>query len=207
MLGRCGILLLKIYGAVLAVAAGGFVGANVVGLAAGAVAFFRDDLNPPYLLRAIHAGWVIGATLFFLSLAWRMRRKKPKKRTRASGVDTSSARDSMEDSRDDTASQLSFIPSMAVGGIVGMLAGAVFGLSIVFLWFSFSYSPFAPADWRPTIFLFRHNVRLTGGRQSLATSHTFPVWALIVCSLFGAAVGGVAGSIRRIRFSWGPDSM
>ena len=91
------------------------------------------------------------------------------------------------------------LASAAWGGFFGALLGAALGATFILLWFSLTYSPFAPQDWVSSVSVERQHVG-TSRREVPVTTTDHPV-ALLVFGLpvaLGAIGGALFGGIVRV---------
>lgn len=194
------------WGLLLATAAGGFVGANFAGLVAGGIAFATAGQRAPDMQPVqwwMHCGWLVGAGLFlfsgivhFAKKAWwpsaaqtedRRHKRKLAAWSKRKRHRTSSNRFRVTvDGR-----PCGVLGSIIVGSLGGALLGMMLGGSLLLLWFSITYSPFAPRDWVESVELKEQHVDGTRSRRVASTSHPVAMYAFFGPLAVGAAGGGL----------------
>ena len=200
MLLHLGGLLLKGYRLLLTVAAGGFVGANISGLMFGMMQFASNAQRAPDLVMLrwwTHGGWVVGAGLFLVGEIARIlhsskgkvkvRRRSRNKQTRSLPSGFSSTIGSRP---------CGILGSFGVGSLIGGFLGLMLGGSFLLLWFSLTYSPFAPSGWASSI-----SAETIGPNPSdpksmaLTTNHPVALYVFSVPIVLGATAGGLLCSV------------
>ena len=181
------------YGMLLCLAAGGLVFANFFGFFVGLFEFGTGNRSDPSILQAwTHRGWIFGVCFALLSIVMK-KRKGTKKQASQSRGDLQEQSEPRQKSRRTprTARRYGFLASTALGGLGGALLGGMLGGTFILLWFSMTYSPFAPQAWVSSVSMERE--RLGSARRTPVASTDHPV-ALIA---FGAplALGTVAGAV------------
>jgi hypothetical protein len=198
------------WGLLLGTAAGGFVGANFAGLIAGTISFFTagdraPDLRPVQLW--MHCGWVVGAALFLaagIAHYAKKTRRGPEGNDGRPGSDgkaLSVRRSGRPREREANSGRFrvtidgrpcGILGSVGVGSFMGAFLGLMLGGSLLLLWFSFTYSPFAPRDWVDSVSSRKQRVG-DGPRERRVATTQHP----IALYLFFApiAVGGAAGGL------------
>jgi hypothetical protein len=93
--------------------------------------------------------------------------------------------------------------STGVGGLVGGFLGLMLGGSLLLLWFSLAYSPFAPGSWASTITVetIGHDTARPRKRV-LTTDHPVALYAFGGPIVFGAVVGAVACGVGTALGKW-----
>jgi hypothetical protein len=184
----------------LTVAAGGLAGANLFAFVPGVVQFAvvpERALQPAHFARWMHAGWVVGAgiALFGAVMHRLVQRRRTGKQPRGLVDRRRSRRRAAESFRHRSRS---VVASVAWGGIGGGLVGAMFGASLLLLWFSLAYSPFSPAGW--SVSIERSGRRTASGREHFVatTSHPIALWAFCGPALLGASAAAIASGVGRI---------
>lgn len=190
------------YGILLTLAAGGFVCANLAGFVRGAFLFATTygaerapDASP--VQTWTHSGWVLGVVVALTGVIVKMRRKSRKKSARKQ----KSRGDAAEQNADSqqitqTGRRLGFLASTALGGLGGSLVGGMFGATLILLWFSLTYSPFAPQGWGSSVSVERRRVTASGRREPvLTTDHPVAVYAFGIPFVLGGIAGAVFGGV------------
>ena len=212
---QSGKLLVKGYVLLLTVAAGGLVGANVAGFvpAIGEFAANAPRAPDPKFVRSwVHGGWTVGAVLFFAGAVGQALRSGRKghdavERTAAARATQRSrpapGRPKARDFRVTIGSRrCGILGSAGVGGLVGGFLGLMLGASLLLLWFSLAYSPFAPGGWASTVSLetIGHGTARPR-KRALSTDHPVALYAFggpIALGAFGGAVAcGVGTAVEK----------
>lgn len=195
--------LVKGYALLLAVAVGGFLGANVAGLVAGVSRSFLDPDGRPVraedILAWSHWGWLIGAGLALVGGILQARRSGLRKE------DEELRRPRRWARLRSYPSPRGVLVSAALGGVGLGLLGAMLGGTFLMLWFSLAYSPFAPA-WRSAVTVERDRTmaRRRGEPRSQyfhETRHPVALYAFWGPAILGAAAGVLLGGGAALRNS------
>lgn len=203
MVKNPGRLLVAGYSLLLAIAFGGFVGANLAGFIPGFGEFFLNPDNratPPNVYRSwIHRGWLTGAALATaVGLVHTLRRRSTAK-SKGTGHTEPSRRRPRARLRH-YRSPKTVLGSAAVGGLAGGFLGMLLGSTLLFFWFSLSYSPFAPAEWGASIGVERVSRPERGfGETRLrhTTNQPIGLFLFVGPTLTGLIAGGGLGGIGK----------
>jgi hypothetical protein len=203
MLTTLGKLLIQSYGLLLAVAFGGFLGANLAGFVPGiGEHFFNTEgrATPPEIYRRwIHGGWLVGAGLALVAGLLAARRRQAAIRP---GDDD--RRRKRRESRLRGYSSPRTVLGAAVGGAVGFgLLGAMLGGTFLLLWFSLAYSPFSPAEWGSSVAVETERMapRSRGvPRRSVvhATEHPVALYLFLGPTLLGLVGGTLLAGVGKM---------
>lgn len=188
------------YGILLTLAAGGFVCANIAGFFRGVIQFAMTSgdqkaPDPTVVQTWTHAGWVFGVGIALLGAIVKFRKSR-KKRSRKRKDNTEQDANSQHTSR--KGRRLGPVASSALGGLGGGLLGGMLGATFIMLWFSLTYSPFAPHDWVSSVSVERRRTGASGQKDLVhTTDHPVALYAfgipLVIGGIAGAVFGGVAG--------------
>jgi hypothetical protein len=186
------------YGMLLIVAAGGFAFANLGGLVAGALQFGAAEAPGATVIQTwMHRGWIFGAGVALFGIVMKLRKKR-KQRAARGAEDSDRGRRRQVRRRRPQGRRYGRLASTAVGGLGGALLGGMLGGTFVLLWFSITYSPFAPRDWASSVTVARQGTGSIVRKKPAATSD-YPVVQLafgaplVLGAITGAVFGGVAG--------------
>lgn len=187
------------YGLLLSAAVGGLAFANLAGVLAMILVFGGERAPDASVVRsAMNWGWTIGVGVALAGavLSYRRRRRvnppsndKHAQKTERDQVDRVDSQDAARGTRH------GLLASVGWGGVFGALIGAMFGGTLVLLWFSLTYSPFAPQSWVGSVSVERQ--RTTSARQEsvLTTDHPVVFYAFGVPIVLGATAGAVLGGV------------
>lgn len=182
------------YGLLLALAAGGLFFANFVGLIVGAVTFGAEKAPDPRTLAWwIHGGWILGVGVALVGTVMNRihRRSSPRGESRArSGKSRSRSFRKPPRGR-----RHGFVASTLLGGCGGALLGLLLGGSLLLIWFSLTYSPFAPQEWVASVEVERRRVDRPYHQSGLSTDHPIAMYAFGAPIALGAAAGAVLGGV------------
>lgn len=195
------------YQLLLVLAAGGFIGANLAGFVAGVIEFASNAQRAPTpdLYKGwMHGGWLVGAGLFFVAEILRRRSKK------RSTAGKRLQRESEQSARGFSPSQNHGRPAgrltaIGVGSLIGAFLGLLLGASFLLLWFSLTYSPFAPGGWASSVTLEWLNIPPELPEPVLATDHPVALYTFCVPIALGAIVGGLFGCLPGVKVTIGGD--
>ena len=189
------------YALLLTLAAGGLAFANIFGWVATAVQFGGESAPDTTSTKTwMHVGWVFGACIALIGAGWQARnngRKKqagdaPNKVERQLEADPESTPSSPQGRRHGR------FASAAFGGFFGTVIGAALGVTFILLWFSITYSPFAPRDWVESVSVERQRAGTSGREVPVATTrHPVALIAFVVPVALGAMAGAVVGGVVR----------
>jgi hypothetical protein len=198
MLTKLGTLLVKGYGFLLAVAFGGFVGANLAGFVPGIGEFFFNPDNrptpPDVYMRWIHGGWLTGAALATVAGLLHMLRQRSTAKSKGTGNNKQRRKARLRD----YPSPGTVLGSAAAGGVGGGFLGMFLGSTLLFFWFSLAYSPFAPAEWGASISVERVERPERSAGDALVrhgTNHPIALYLFLGPTLTGLTAGGLLGGI------------
>ncbi len=205
MLKQFGTLLVKGYGFILAVALGGYLGANLAGFVPGIGEFFfnpDDRPTPPETYRRwLHGGWLAGAGLAGVVGLWHALRQRANQ-NKSIGTGESKRRRKRRDARlRSYPSPRTVLGSAAAGGICCGFLGMFLGSSLLFFWFSLAYSPFSPAEWGASIRVervSRPERSRSEARLRHSTDHPIALYLFLGPILTGMAAGGMVGGIGKL---------
>lgn len=202
MLFTLGKLFAKCYGLLLVVAVGGLVFANLFGLGAFLVQEISSDhqrapATEPFQWW-MHCGWLVGVGLALVGAFTKKRTSK--KRSAARQAETDNEPEDLatpESGKWNTVGKRSGIfSSIAFFGFAGGFAGLMLGGSLLLLWFSLAYSPFAPAGWASSVNVEqRANSRLVENQEVMTTTHPVALYAFGIPIALGVAGGAVLGGV------------
>jgi hypothetical protein len=186
-------------------AAGGLIGANLAAVLSGPFVF---DLQGEQFAQCLHGGWIAGAALFlFGALTKRLRvisssliglTPDPPKETQRTPNDPSptgveAVRRRRRVIRLREGRPVGVPLGIALGAVAGSILGGLLGGTLLLLWFSFTYSPFAPVGWASSVRIERQPTRNTLRRERPASTTQHPVARAL---FFGpAALGAMAGAV------------
>ena len=187
------------YGILLTLAGGGLAFANIFGFAVGILQFRAVRAPDPAVLQSwMHRGWTFGVTaaLFGVLMKRFGNSRKRKSQAKVSGEDNPQNKRQRRSDRNER--RYGVLASTALGGLGGGLVGGMLGGTFILLWFSLTYSPFAPQGWGASVSVERQRTGDSGReRPVLTTDHPVAAFAfgipLALGSITGAVFGGVAG--------------
>jgi hypothetical protein len=188
------------YGILLALAAGGLAFANIFGIVAGIFQFGTERAPDAAVLQTwVHRGWIFGVGVALFGVVMKRLQKLRKQRTRT-GEKPEDKPLQQETSQQETPKgrRHGLLASMAWGGFGGALLGGMLGATFILLWFSLTYSPFAPQEWVSSVSVERQRTGASGREEPvLTTDHPVAAYAfgipLVLGGIAGAVFGGVAG--------------
>lgn len=188
------------YGVLLTLAAGGFVCANLAGFFRGVIQFamtYGDQKAPdPTVVQTwTHAGWVFGVGIALLGAIVKFRKSR-KKRSRKPQDHTEQDANALQKS--EKGRRLGPVASSALGSLGGGLLGGIIGGTLIMLWFSLTYSPFAPHEWVSSVSVERRRTGVSGRKELVhTTDHPVALYAfgvpLVLGGIAGAVFGGLGG--------------
>lgn len=193
MFRNLGKLLAKGYSVVLAIAAGGFIGANFAVFVPGIADFFFNPegktTQPATYLRWAHGGWLIGAGVALVGAVLQWRRFA--NRT----ADEEQHRKRRQALLQADPSPRGVLASAGLGAVCCGLLGAMLGGTFLLLWFSLAYSPFS-TSWDRTMAVERDRTLPRRRAQWVhTTEHPVALYAFFVPTVFGATSGAVIGGV------------
>lgn len=193
----------KGYGLLLSLAAGGFIFANLFGAIVGAVQFIggllfgnQMDFDPRVTQSWIHRGWYFGVCFALIGdvIAFRKHRKrKASRKNRAQAESKKRKFNLSQKSQQDR--RYGFFASAGIVGLLGAFLGAMLGGSFLLIWFSLTYSPFAPQDWKSSVSIEQEPVNSVGNDSIRTTDHPVALIAFVAPIVFGAAAGATVGGV------------
>lgn len=147
-------LIVKGYGLLLSLAAGGLIFANLFGVVVGAmqsigVILFGSemDFDPRVTQSWIHRGWFFGVSVALTGDAIALRKHRRRKSSRQNQKQGESKQRKFKFSQEVRQSRrYGFFASTGIAGLLGAFLGAMLGGSFLLIWFSLTYSPFAPQE-------------------------------------------------------------
>ncbi|MFN3189436.1 MAG: hypothetical protein ACE361_02850 [Aureliella sp.] len=192
------------YGLLMTLAGGGLAFANIFGFVATAISFGGESAPVTTPVRtSMNIGWIFGVGVALLGtlLNYRRQRKRQaetqaddKKIIQPAPEPTESPKRASSESR-----RYGILASAAWGGFFGTLLGALLGASFVLLWFSMTYSPFAPQAWATSVSSERTRVGTSARDVFIAeTDHPVALYAFGFPVALGALGGAVFGGIVRV---------
>jgi hypothetical protein len=190
------------WGLLLGTAAGGFLGANVAGLIAGSISFATAGQHAPDMQPVqwwMHCGWLVGAGVFLTAGIVHHVKKARRPPPEESDGTTSSRRDRRKSDSESNRFRVTVdgrpcgvLGSIGVGSLAGALLGLFLGGSLLLLWFSITYSPFAPAEWVESVSLEKQPIDGALRERRVATTrHPIALYAFVGPIVVGAAAGGL----------------
>jgi hypothetical protein len=185
------------YALLLTLAAGGLAFANIFGFVATALRFGGETAPDTTATKTwMHVGWVVGVCIALLGAVVQMRKRRAKKAIGDASDETDDQHEPKPSSGEGRRHGL--FASAAWGGFFGALLGAALGGTFILLWFSITFSPFAPREWVESVSVERQRVGTSGREEPVATTdHPVVLIAfgvpVIVGTIAGAAFGGVVG--------------
>lgn len=200
MLFKIGKSIVVGYGILLTLAAGGLVFANIVGFLAGAVQFGGTRAPDTAAIQTwMHGGWIfgVGVALFGVIVKQIQKSRKQRRRTEAKPAEEPLQPETVQQETPQ-GRRHGLFASMAWGGFGGALLGGMLGGTFILLWFSLTYSPFAPREWVSSVSVERQRTGTSGREEPvLTTDHPVAVYAfgipLVLGGIAGAVFGGVSG--------------
>ncbi|MEQ8855220.1 hypothetical protein [Gimesia sp.] len=192
------------YGLLLAMAAGGLVFANLFGLGAFLIQEIGSDNQRAASLELyrwwMHCGWWVGVGLALTGAVTRKRATQTKtagEQTTADADAESADLATPESGKWKTVGKRSgVLSSIAFFGCAGGFAGLMLGGSLLLLWFSLAYSPFAPAGWAGSVKVEqRANGHLIENERVMTTTHPVALYAFGVPIGLGATAGAIIGGV------------
>ncbi|QGQ23133.1 hypothetical protein F1728_10835 [Gimesia benthica] len=190
------------YGLLLAMAAGGLVFANLFGLGAFLIQEIGSDNQRAASLEPyrwwMHCGWWVGVGFALTGAVTRKRATQTKTvREQTSAATESADLATPESGRWKTVGKRSgVLSSVAFFGCAGGFAGLMLGGSLLLLWFSLAYSPFAPAGWAGSVKVEqRANGHLIENERVMTTTHPVALYAFGVPIGLGATAGAIIGGV------------
>ncbi len=157
------------YGLLLTLAAGGLAFANIFGFVATAFQFGGETAPDTTATKTwMHIGWFFGVCIALLGAVVQMRKRRAKQTSGEASEETSQEQDPKQASQEGRRHGL--CASAAWGAFFGALLGAALGVTFILLWFSITYSPFAPRDWVESVSVERQRVGTSGREEPVATT-------------------------------------
>ena len=186
------------YGLLLTLAAGGLAFANIFGFVATAIQFGGETAPETTATKTwMHIGWVFGVCIALLGAVVQMRKRRAKQTGGEASEETSHEQEPKQASQEGRRHGL--FASAAWGGFFGALLGAALGVTFILLWFSITYSPFAPRDWVESVSVERQRVGTSGREKPVATTdHPVALIAFGVPVALGTIAGAVFGGVVRV---------
>ncbi|WDI43193.1 hypothetical protein [Bremerella sp. P1] len=203
MLFRLIVLIAKGYAFLLSLAAGGLIFANLFGVIValvqvGGASLFGSERAPDPAVGTtwIRAGWCIGVLVAAIGDAvafWKYRQQKSIQKEKPQS-ESHDPKPELEESKN-PGRRHGFLASTAYGGLFGAFLGGMLGGTFILIWFSLTYSPFAPQSWVNSVSVERE--RTTSAREEHVTTTDHPVALLaFACPLaLGAVTGAVMGAV------------
>jgi len=193
----------KGYGLLLSLAAGGFIFANLFGVLAGSVHFMGGLLfgnEGGFDLRDtqswIHWGWCFRVLFALIGdvIAFRKHRKRKSSRQKNQQAKSNKCKFGLSQ-KNQTGRRYGLFASTGIVGVLGAFLGAMLGGSFLLIWFSITYSPFAPQEWVSSVSLEQTPVNSVGSDQIRTTDHPVALIAFVTPIVFGAAIGAAVGAV------------
>ena len=185
--------------------AGGYFAANVASLLGSAlfVAENKSESVRPWL----HGGWYVGTILAFVgAISGRFRfisggasddwDSTKKEEAAEPELDEAPAAEPTEPSAPDDSKRSSIAGAAGGLGLIGGFVGAMFGCSLLIVWFWLAYSPFRPAEWVASIEV--EHERVTPSQQPTPvakTDHPVALYLIGIPIAIGVAVGAIGGGV------------
>jgi hypothetical protein len=194
LLGVVAHLVMRVYAVLFLTAVGGFLCANLSGVVGSL--YFVTENKTELVLPWVHGGWYLGTTLAFVgAITGQLRLING---VAALGHTREAATVPAETKppaiRRPPAPRNSLLVNVFGLGLVGGLAGAILGCSLLIFWFSLATSPFAPPEWTASVVV--STQPFTGAappRKVHRTSPPLPRWLLFVPAALGATAGAMVG--------------
>ena len=185
------------YGLLLTLAAGGLAFANIFGVAATALQFGGETAPETAPIKTwMHIGWVFGVCIALLGAVVQWRRTRPHSRLGETQKVNEIVQEREQASSEGT--RHGWLASAAWGGFFGAVLGSALGATFILLWFSVTYSPFAPQDWVSSVSVERQHVGTSGRKEPVATTdHPVALFAFCLPVALGAIGGALFGGIVR----------
>lgn len=203
MLFRLLVLIAKGYALLLSLAAGGLIFANLFGVivtlfqvGGASLAGSERAPDPTVATTWIHAGWCVGVVVAAIGGAiafWKYRQQKmvqPEKLQTESVQPQPDLGESKKQCR-----RHGRLASMGYGGLLGAFLGGMLGGTFILIWFSLTYSPFAPQKWVASVSVERQRTSTALEEPIATTDHPVALWAFAAPLAFGAAAGAVMGAV------------
>lgn len=183
------------YGLLLTLAAGGFVCANIFGLIAGVFLAAGEPKGDAAVMQTwMHRGWYVGVALALLGAISQRARNVRKRKSQSGEPSQNQPKQASRNGR-----RLGFVASTLWGGLGGALLGGMFGATLILLWFSLTYSPFAPQGWVESVSVERQRTDRAGHEERvLTTDHPVVMYAFGVPLACGAFTGAMLGGVFRV---------
>ena len=186
------------YGLLLTLAAGGLAFANIFGFVATAIHFGGETAPDTAAAKTwMHIGWVFGVCIALLGAVVQMRKRRAKQSGGEASEETGQEQEPRQASQEGRRHGL--FASAAWGAFFGALLGTALGVTFILLWFSITYSPFAPKDWVESVSVERQRVGTSGREEPVSTTgHPVALIAFGVPVAFGTIAGAVFGGVVRV---------
>jgi len=200
MLWKLGKWSVKTYAALLGIALGGLVGANLSGLIG--IFLFASENKAERVLPWIQGGWYVGIILAFISTVLGKYRFQSGpgfegNNPESAHSDSTSGEAESDDSKNDNEKKKSSILGAAgFLGVIGGVIGSIFGCSLLVFWFSLAYSPFAPESMSSSVEVKKERIVASGQqRHVMTTNHPIALFLVGIPALLGAGTGVVGGGV------------
>lgn len=184
------------YCVLLALAAGGLAFANIFGVLATAFHFGGDVVPAATPVKHwMHIGWVFGVCVALVGVIVQWR----KRLANEGAVEAPQESVPQVDQVSPEVGRKGFLISAAWGGFFGTLLGAALGVTFILLWFSITYSPFAPQSWVSSVSV--ENQRVEPSKTEVpvsVTNHPVALYAFGLPVVLGAIGGAAFGGIVRV---------
>lgn len=186
----------------MTLAAGGLAFANIFGFAATAMSFGGESASDTAPVRTtMHIGWVFGVFIALFGAIMQRRSQRRKRTTTETGDDVKHEDEIKRPTPEPQAPRRrrGFLISAAWGGFFGGLLGTWIGASLILLWFSLTYSPFAPQDWVASVSVEHQRVGTSARKEPVAVSdHPVALYAFGLPLAIGVFGGALFGGIVRV---------
>lgn len=185
--------LAKVYGALLTLAAGGLIIAKLSAFAVAAAQIgLQSDFDADRLRRWMHGGWLLGVGLACIAIVTTWKKAKAA-RAAASDKGQTPRRRRWTKRR---GRRMGWAASLLFGGLGGALLGGMLGGSFLLLWFSITYSPFAPQEWVASVSVERERLGPSPRREPVtSTDHPVALIAFFGPLALGAGAGAILGGV------------
>lgn len=197
MLYKIGALVAKGYILLLAMAAGGLIGANFFGFFGVLVTFITSDRthapDTTIMRLCMHAGWFVGVGVALFGRIMQQRKAAKSRSGEAKQDHTKQKEPTFEKKLKSRGEPMGVLSSTFWGGLIGGIGGFVLGMSFLLLFFSLTYSPFSPADWVKSVHVERQETGSTEEGYVMTTNHPVAVYAVFVPLALGVVSGGLTG--------------
>lgn len=207
ILFRLLVLIAKAYAFLISLAAGGLIFANLFGVVVvlfqvggASLAGSERAPDPTVATTWIHTGWCVGVVMAAIGGAitfWKNRQRKQaqteKFQSEAEEQKPELAENKKQGRRHGT------LGSIGYGGLFGAFLGGMLGGTFMLIWFSLTFSPFAPQQWVESVSVERQRTGTAREEPVATTNHPVAIWAFAIPLTLGAAAGAVMGAVYGVQ--------